>query len=151
MECYFLRHGPAADPAQWPGDDYDRPLTRDGRKRIEREAETLASLGLEFDAIVTSPLVRAVQTAAIIADVLKISERLVEDKRLGFGFDLDALETVLAERSGANTILLVGHEPSMSSTVGALIGDARIAFKKGALASVTLTGGASPPHKFLLR
>ncbi len=144
MECYFLRHGPAVDPARWPGDDYDRPLTPQGRQRIAREAGAIAALSLELEAIVTSPLVRAQQTASIVAGKLKIPERLVEDARLGSGFDREALEEMLAERPNAGAILLVGHEPTMSATIGAVVGGAQLVFKKGGLACVTFASTGSP-------
>ena len=48
MLCYFLRHGPAGDAANWSGADFDRPLTQDGIKRIAREAKTIAALELEL-------------------------------------------------------------------------------------------------------
>ncbi len=144
MECYFLRHGLAVDPEQWPGDDFDRPLTPEGRTRIAREAQAIATLRLEFDAIVTSPAVRAQQTASIVAGALKIPERLVEDARLSFGFDRDALEDILAERPNAGAVLLVGHEPTMSATIGSVIGGARIVFKKGGLARVTFNRVTTP-------
>jgi|SRR5580704_16493629 phosphohistidine phosphatase len=137
MKCYFLRHGLAGDPGQWSGDDFDRPLTAEGKERMAREAKTIAALSLELDAIVTSPLLRAKQTATIVADRLKIRDRLAEDERLGIGFDVRALRSILRERAAATAILLVGHEPSMSRTIGSVIGgDARIDLKKGSLACV---------------
>ena len=67
MNCYFLRHGIAVEPEAWSGNDFERPLTRDGHTRMEREAKAIAELSLDLDAIVTSPLLRAKQTAEIVA------------------------------------------------------------------------------------
>lgn len=140
MRCYFLRHGLAADAQQWKGDDGDRPLTNEGKRRMEREAKTLAALDLEIEAIVTSPLLRAKQTAAIVAAALGLRDRAIEDERLGFGFDANALAAILRERAPtAATVLLVGHEPSMSATIGALAGAERIVLKKGGLACVDIS------------
>jgi phosphohistidine phosphatase len=139
MLCYFLRHGPAGDAAKWEGADFDRPLTQDGIKRIAREAKTIAALELELDAIITSPLVRARQTAEIVADELKLRDRLRQDDRVGLGFSAARLAAILADHEDASAIMLVGHEPSMSSTVGALIGGGEIDLKKGALACVEVT------------
>jgi phosphohistidine phosphatase len=139
MLCYFLRHGPAGDATKWEGADFDRPLTQDGIKRIAREAKTIAALELELDAIITSPLVRARQTAEIVADELKLRERLHQDDRVGLGFSPARLADILRDNERASAVMLVGHEPSMSSTVGELIGGGEVDLKKGALACVEVT------------
>ena len=138
MRCYFLRHGIAADREEWRGPDADRPLTDDGRKRMIREAKTMAALELGLDVIVTSPLVRAKQTAAIVAAKLDLRDRLVEDGDAGLDFDRGRLARILKKHPSADAVMLVGHEPSMSETLGDLIGGARIDFKKGSLACVDL-------------
>lgn len=143
MRCYFLRHGLAAEPGEWNGTDFDRPLTGAGRERMAREAQTMAGLSLDLDIILTSPLVRAKQTAEIVATELKMRERLREDRRLGGEFGPNHMAAILKDHSSAKAILLVGHEPGMSQTVGHLIGAARIDFKKGALARVDLLDPSS--------
>lgn len=143
MRCYFLRHGIAVDPEDWGGDDSSRPLTGEGIQKMERAARTIAGLELQLDAIVTSPLVRARQTAEIVAKELNVRDRLVESASLGLDFDPEHLASVLKEHSGANAIMFVGHEPSMSHTIGHLIGDARVEMKKGSLACVDLLDASS--------
>jgi phosphohistidine phosphatase len=143
MKCYFLRHGAAAEPGDFPGPDFDRPLTDEGRKRLEREARTMAELSLELDVMLTSPLVRAKQTAAIVAEGLKMRSAPIEDKRLGGSFDSNSLADILGEHADARAIMLVGHEPGMSQTIGHLIGGARIDLKKGGLACVNLPSAMS--------
>jgi phosphohistidine phosphatase len=145
MMCYFLRHGPAGDKETWQGSDHDRPLTPDGKKRIAREAKTIAELELGIQLIVTSPLVRAQQTAQIVVDELDLRDALVQDERIGLGFSLGRLTDVLRDHPGVNALMLVGHDPSMSLTIGELIGGADIDFKKGGLACVDVTIG-SPLH-----
>ncbi|HTZ53780.1 MAG TPA: phosphohistidine phosphatase SixA [Candidatus Acidoferrum sp.] len=139
MLCYFLRHGPAGDATTWEGSDFERPLTQDGIKRIAREAKTIAALEPELDLIITSPLVRARQTAEIVADELKLRNKLRQDDRLGLGFSAARLAEILRECENASALMLVGHEPSMSGTVGELIGGGEVDFKKGALACVEVT------------
>jgi phosphohistidine phosphatase len=134
MKCYLLRHGLAADPERWEGRDADRPLTREGKERMAREAETIAALSLDLNALVTSPLLRAKQTAEIVA--AELGMQVESDARLGIGFDVRALHEILAQRREASAILLVGHEPGMSLTIGAAIGGARVILKKGGLACV---------------
>ncbi|MGB8519838.1 MAG: phosphohistidine phosphatase SixA [Candidatus Tumulicola sp.] len=132
MKCYFLRHGLAADPARWEGRDADRPLTREGKDRMAREAKSIAALSLKLDAIVSSPLLRAQQTAEIVAAQLGMPVQT--DPRLGIGFDIRALGEILAERRSCDAVMLVGHEPGMSMTIGAASGGSRVVLKKGGLA-----------------
>jgi phosphohistidine phosphatase len=143
MNVYFLRHGIAVEPDEWNGRDFDRPLTSEGVRRMEREARAIAELGLGFDAIVTSPLLRARQTAEIVADRLEMRDRLVVDRGLAGGFAVEALAAVLAPHRAAKAVMLVGHEPSFSLTVGGLAGDASVEIKKGALAGVELAGASA--------
>ncbi|MGB6984443.1 MAG: phosphohistidine phosphatase SixA [Candidatus Aquilonibacter sp.] len=139
MHCYFLRHGPAGDAARWEGSDFDRPLTQDGLKRIARQAKTIAAMEVAPDAIVTSPLVRARQTAEIVADELKLRDKVHQDDRVGLGFSAARLAQILRDYPSAQSVMLVGHEPSMSLTVGELIGGGDVDFKKGALACVEIS------------
>lgn len=138
MRCYFLRHGIAVEPGEWKGRDFDRPLTDKGVERMEREARGIETLELELDAIFTSPLLRARQTAEIVAERLRMRDRLAEDARLGGDFSLDALRAILQEHRDANALLLVGHEPTFSLTIGRAIGNAAVEVKKGALAGIEL-------------
>lgn len=150
MRCYFLRHGIAAERDEWQGSDFDRPLTERGRERMAREAKTMARLGIEPDAILTSPLVRAKETATIVAKALKLQDRLAEEERLGLSFDAGRFESIIRDHHDAQELMLVGHEPSFSQTVGKLIGGARIDFKKGALARVDLAMGSQGALVWLL-
>jgi phosphohistidine phosphatase len=142
MRCFFLRHGIAVEPDEWQGSDFDRPLTGEGRTRMEREAAAIGELSLGIERIVTSPLLRARQTAEILADRLELRGGLVVDERLGLGFDRRRLKEILAAHDGVS-VVLVGHEPSMSATIGSAIGDASIDLKKAALACVDLPDRAS--------
>jgi phosphohistidine phosphatase len=138
MRVYFLRHGQAAARGDWPGDDRDRPLTEPGVELMRREAEAIKRLDLALDLIITSPWLRAAQTAEIVADHLDMRSRLLRDERLAPGFDTRRLEKVLRENEMAAAVMLVGHEPDFSDTVGELVGGGRIVVKKGALLRVDL-------------
>lgn len=142
MKVFFLRHGQAGDPEEWKGDDAARPLTDDGKTRMAREAKTLAKLGIKVDSLLSSPLVRAKQTADIVGDALGV-RGAVEDERLAPGFGLDKLAAIVADHSREDAIMLVGHEPGFSETIGALVGGARIDLKKGGLAYVEVTAGSA--------
>lgn len=143
VKVYFLRHGQAAGREEWHGDDAERPLTEDGKARMMREGKALAKLGLEVDTILTSPLARAKQTAEIVADAVDMHGKVREDERLGPGFDPAKLAGILrdCERDGA--IMLVGHEPDFSETIGAIIGGGKVDLKKGGLAYVDVPQASS--------
>jgi phosphohistidine phosphatase len=139
MELYFLRHGKAESRSEWRGHDDDRPLTPKGEELVRREARVLRGLDLALDVIVTSPLARARRTAELVAEELGLREGLVDDDRLGSGFDVRRLEQVLATHEQAGAIMLVGHEPDFSAVVAELIGGGQIVMKKGGLARVDVT------------
>jgi len=143
LTLYFLRHGQAGNPNEWQGDDSERPLTTDGKRRMQREAASIRALGVSPDAIVSSPLVRAQQTAEIVAKGLDLRDRLVTDPRLGPGFDTRQLKALLAAHRDASALLLVGHEPDFSETISRLIGGGRLDVKKGGLALVEVEDRAS--------
>jgi phosphohistidine phosphatase len=143
MKLYFLRHGMAVERPEWKGDDAERPLTEEGKERMARSAAVLARLDLELDAILTSPLTRARQTADIVAEALDLKDKLLVESRLGTGFSRDQLAEILRDHAGCEALLLVGHEPSFSETISALIGGGRIVCKKGGLACVKLSDPTS--------
>ena len=143
MKLYFLRHGLAGESGEWKGSDFARPLTEEGIAKMKRTAETIARMELDLRLILTSPLVRAYQTAEIVAKQCKMLDKLVKDERLGSGFGIKYLAEILAEQSKTDSLMLVGHEPGMSETVSSLIGGGRIVFKKGALAYVELSDAKS--------
>jgi phosphohistidine phosphatase len=134
MEVYFLRHGEAGKSARGQGGDAARALTEDGIARMKREAIFIAGLRLRLDAILTSPLIRAHQTAEIVARELGLLDCLAVDERLSPGFDRERLREILRERSSAEALMLVGHEPDFSAAIAACIHGGRIECKKGALA-----------------
>jgi phosphohistidine phosphatase len=136
MRVYFLRHGKAEDRLAWTGRDAERPLTAEGREALGREAKRLRALDLALDVVVTSPLVRARETAEIVAAELGLGGRLVEDERLAPGFDVARLEQVLSEHGPAGAVMVVGHEPDFSETIAELIGGGDVVMKKGGLARV---------------
>jgi phosphohistidine phosphatase len=138
MKLYFLRHG-IADWPEWDvARDHERPLTKDGLKKMKAEAKTIAALYVRPDAILSSPYTRAYQTADIVAKELGIEIRA--EPLLAPGFDLDRLVEVMRANARAQALLLVGHEPSFSTVITQLIGGGRVLLKKGALARVDILG-----------
>ncbi len=122
---YLLRHGDAEDGT---GDDASRRLTPKGERQAEAAGSALAAMGAEIDTCLTSPKVRALDTARIACDVLGLEPEIAEELR-GGPFDS------LALTAGRGNALLVGHEPDFSGEVGRLTG-ANVKLKKGGLAIV---------------
>jgi phosphohistidine phosphatase len=138
MEIYFLRHGDAGTAEGWKGSDAERPLSKEGAARMEREAAAISHLRPTLDAILTSPLVRARQTAEIVAKKLRLGQKLVLDERLSPGFGPAELKEILAERRGSRGLMIVGHEPDFSGVISACIGGGTVECKKGSLIRVDM-------------
>jgi phosphohistidine phosphatase len=135
VRVHLLRHAHAGDSFDWVGDDDLRPLTRKGRTQAERLGAFLDAHGVRPDTIISSPLVRARQTAEIVAEALGMTIRT--DERLGKGFGKRELWDLLAE-TGAREVMLVGHDPDFSSLLAYLVDTVGISMRKGALATVDL-------------
>jgi phosphohistidine phosphatase len=135
LRLHLLRHAHAGDAFAWGGDDALRPLTKKGRRQSERLGAFLEAHGVRPDVIVSSPLVRAQQTAEIVAATLGMSIRT--DRRLGGGFGKSELWSLLDEL-GAREPMLVGHDPDLSMLLTYLIDAAGVSMKKGALATLDL-------------
>jgi phosphohistidine phosphatase len=122
---WVLRHGDAADGSP----DAERPLTDTGEKQARAVGPALARLGVKLDACLTSPKVRAAETARLACEPLGIEPQL-EPKLAGGPFDAEALAAGLGDN-----VLLVGHDPDFSMAVHALTG-AQVRLKKGGLAGI---------------
>ena len=135
VALYLLRHADAGDPAEWDGDDAERPLSKKGQAQAKRLAKLLDKSGVKVDAIVSSPKLRALQTALRMSKALKVDVE-IED-RLGGAFDLDALSEILSRRGGR--VIVVGHDPDFSELAAELTGARFLALKKGAIARIDVT------------
>src|SRR5438874_12508273 len=137
MQLYLVRHGIAVDGGEAMPDG-SRGLTDKGRRRFHRTARAFGKLGHKLDLILTSPLVRAVQTAEILAGATKHGEVAVLEE-LDPKFDVATLRTAVAKRARkSGAVALVGHEPQLSLALAALSGvsPADIDLKKGAIVRV---------------
>lgn len=133
MLLHLLRHADAGDPETWSGPDAIRPLSAKGRRQSKRLGDHLAAIGFTVDAIITSPKVRAEQTADLVGERLKV--RVTVDDRLGGGFDLESLDELLSDAGEPDRVVIVGHDPDFSETLSALCGP-RLEMKKGAFARI---------------
>jgi phosphohistidine phosphatase len=138
-ELYLIRHGVAEERSDaWP-DDAKRPLTEDGMSRMRKATRGLAELDVSFDVILTSPLVRARQTAEILAAGLDPAPTVVTVDALAPGGAYAALVTELAKHARRTRVALVGHEPGIGELAARLIGSRHpIEFKKGAVCRIDL-------------
>ena len=135
-ELHFLRHAHAGDPAAWPGPDEARPLSDKGEKQADRLATFLAGVRFAPDAIITSPKIRAKQTAEAVAEHLGIA--ITIDERLAGSLDVDVLERILTDAGDPARPVLSGHDPDFSELVALLAGAGEIPMKKGALARIDI-------------
>ena len=138
MDLYILRHGKAEDTGQGIT-DAERKLTKKGRDEIAGVVEWMAAQDIVFDLIATSPLVRAKETAEIVAEGLGMPKKPKIWKVLVPGGDPDDVCREIDDHADAAAILLVGHEPLLSSLISRIIsgdGNAGIVMTKGALAKI---------------
>ena len=138
MNLYLLRHAIALDPGWKAGaSDAERPLAPEGKKKMRKIALGMKALDLSFDLILASRYVRAQETAAIVVEELGASCGVAYTPHLEVGGDPAALMEELAARGkGAESILLVGHEPQLSRLISYLLAGnsgLTITMKKGGL------------------
>ena len=114
MKLLLMRHGVAEDPIGYaPTHDFDRVLTKKGRKRIRRLGRALRDIAVVPELIVSSPLVRAVQTAEVLVAALDSDQPVLVRRELAVGGDIYPVSQELAAM-GVESALLVGHEPTLS-------------------------------------
>lgn len=133
MELYLIRHAIAEEEAP-SGDDSQRALTEKGAKKMRQIAKGLRTLGADFDFILSSPYVRAKETAEILADVFKMKKKIGFSDHLVPMADPNLLIAEINEKYSVDSLALVGHEPYLSTLVSMLVANGAavdIAFKKG--------------------
>lgn len=141
MEIYILRHAIAVHRGTAGYPDDDRPLTEEGIGKMTRAAKGIAEIISDFDAILTSPLIRAYETAKITAKALDREDKIEICKQLLPGGSIKNLFSHLAKYKDRERILLVGHEPDLGYIASALIGSETsvIEFKKGSLCRIDVS------------
>jgi phosphohistidine phosphatase len=138
-QIYLVRHGLAEERGDaWP-DDAKRPLTDEGMARMRKSMRGLSRLGVSFDVVLTSPLVRAKQTAEIVAGGVSPRPSIVTADSLSPAGGFAAIVADLEKHARKTRIALVGHEPGIGELAARLIGSRHaIEFKKGAVCRIDL-------------
>ena len=150
MRIYVLRHGIAED-APPGGTDADRALTQEGKRKLRGVLERARRAGVRPDLILSSPLKRAMETAAIAAAVLGAKDDTVRTNALIPSSSADRVWKELRART-VEAVLLSGHEPQLSTLVAYLLGcpALQVRMKKAALVAIEVEAGEVQPHGVLL-
>ncbi len=138
MDLFVLRHGKAGQPSNGP-DDNKRALTADGKDEMRIVGKWMRQKKFKFDVIATSPLTRAYETAEIVARSLARKDRLAVWEELAPGGDLDTIYYQSAQFGDDSAVLVVGHEPQLSTLIGRIISgndSASLILAKGGLAKI---------------
>jgi phosphohistidine phosphatase len=149
MEIYILRHGIAEDHNA--GGDPQRALTEEGRRKLRRVLDRASKAKAAPSLILSSPYVRARQTAEMAALILRCARKIVETEVLvPEGSPTDLWEEIRARRQEI-AILIAGHEPMLSSTIAWLLGSPAIHvdMKKGAIARIDVDHFGPKPQGVL--
>lgn len=138
-ELYLIRHGVAEERGDaWP-DDKKRPLTEAGTSRMRKSMRGLVQAGIAFDVVLTSPLVRARQTADAVAAAFDPRPPIVVVESLAPGAAYGAVLAEIAKHAKRGRVALVGHEPDLGEITGRLLGARQaVQYKKGAICRIDL-------------
>jgi phosphohistidine phosphatase len=143
MDLYIIRHA-IAEQLDKKNDftDEKRALTNEGRTRMKEGARGLRKLGIELDLILTSPLVRAVETADIVAAAFGLSVKDIElTDNLKPGASIDNLFADIKKRGSVESLALVGHQPDLGEIIARVVqgnGDLSLTLKKGSACSINV-------------
>jgi phosphohistidine phosphatase len=149
MKLIIVRHAAAIERSSEICDE-ERYLTPEGRVFFRKTSRTMLKNSVEPAVILTSPLLRAVQTADIMAESLSFCGPLVVRNELSPGFGMKKLERLLGEYRSVDELVLVGHEPDLSAIIATLISlPGSFNFKKGAAVELKINAAdLSAPAQF---
>jgi phosphohistidine phosphatase len=156
MNLFILRHASAGLRRVNPILDHKRPLDKEGKRHCLQLAHVLNSMKLQFDVIVSSPLKRSMQTASLVGTEMGYEAKIVSSEALAPEATSVQFHKLLKELAEYENVLLVGHNPNLTSFVGSLLvpasacpamtldgrsGLAPVRLRKGSLARLNLTRG----------
>jgi phosphohistidine phosphatase len=154
MNLYVLRHASAGLRRANPLLDAKRPLDKEGKKHCLQLAYVLNALDIQFDLIVSSPLKRCLQTASLIGTETGYEAQILNSTALAPAATLKDFQKLLNDCSKRENLLVVGHNPNLSSFLGSLLvsaanPEAKIRLRKGSIARVVLTRGPATLQSLL--
>jgi phosphohistidine phosphatase len=150
MIIYFLRHASAGEPNSTPKKDEKRALDDVGVEQCGNVGRALAALDVQVDAILSSPLRRAAQTASLVGNELSYEGKLQLEDALRPGASFADFRKLLDKYAKCDAIMVVGHNPNLSEFLGRCISEtgceASVELKKGAVAKVETGRNSSALH-----
>lgn len=149
MNLYLVRHADA-EKVQPGKKDEDRKLSKEGKERIRGVANQWFYFIKNMDLICSSPFIRAVETAEIIAKCFEYKGKVIKDSVLASGSHTKDM-IAFVNNLDVNDIMVVGHQPDLSEHVSNLVSShgALIEFKKAAIAKITFNGKVSLSRGYL--
>lgn len=146
MNLYILRHASAGLRRPNPLLDAKRPLDKEGKKHCLQLAHVLNLLNIQFDLIISSPLKRCLQTASLIGTETGYEAQILASSALAPEASLKDFQRLIREYAGTDNLLVVGHNPNLTTFLGSLLvpaasPEARVRLRKGSIARVVLTRG----------
>src|SRR5882724_2452835 len=150
MEIYILRHG-VAEEGHAGMNDADRALTSEGAKKLQPVLRRARAVDVEPAVILTSPYRRALETAKIAAEVLKVEGSLEETGALTPDGSPEGVWDEIRAHKGAAQLMIVGHEPLLSAVYSYLLGDPAIQIdvKKGSIGRIDIDRFTAQPRGVL--
>lgn len=149
MDLFILRHGEAGKKLATGNRDFERSLTVAGQKEVAHIAKSLKDLGIKFDFILTSPLKRAHQTAAIVSKIFKNEKKIEDWNELKPEGNRPELYRKLTQFKQQSSVLIVGHEPYLSDMISEIIFDGKgkhVVLKKAGLAKIGIISASPKLH-----
>lgn len=144
MTVYFLRHASAGQNKKDPQKDQKRALDQDGIEQCRYIGNALAALDITVDALLSSPLKRATQTAALVGNEIGYDGKMQMEPGLAPGAKFEDFRNLLARNSKHEAIMVVGHNPNLSAFLSLLVSEGQsessVDLKKGAVARVEVRG-----------
>ena len=121
MDCVLVRHGSAVERDEWEGSDADRPLTERGAKRVAQVAAGLSRLGVQPTHVVSSPLIRAIETAKIVRRSLRVRPAVQIVDALLPDAPPNRLLAILHDLPPESCVMCIGHEPHLGMVASVML------------------------------